>query len=282
MRIIRQMRIDDIPLGLELCRLADWNQVEADWARLIALEPSGVFAVEEDGRVCGTASAICHGRDIAWIGMVLVHPDFRGKGIGSGLMARCIDYLHGKGVRAIKLDATDQGRGVYLKLGFVDEQPIWRMAAENRPLAASSSPLSARVRAMVEGDWPGIAALDHEAFGADRTTLLRSLAQARPIRVVERDGRVAAFGLWRPGEVASFLGPAVAADATAGEAIVHSLLRQMPPGRAYWDILPNNSAAVQLAKRLGFVEHRKLTRMCLGDAGAVTRQQVEAWPVALD
>jgi len=129
---IRTMRPDDIPLGLELCRFAGWNQVEADWLRLQALSPGGVFVAEQDGRACGTASTIAYGSRIAWIGMVLVHPDYRRQGVGSALMARCVEHLQARGVEGIKLDATDQGRPVYQRLGFHDERAIRRCVGRSR------------------------------------------------------------------------------------------------------------------------------------------------------
>jgi hypothetical protein len=37
--------------GLSLCRIAGWTQLEADWRRLLALSPEGVFVAEEGGRL---------------------------------------------------------------------------------------------------------------------------------------------------------------------------------------------------------------------------------------
>ena len=115
---IRLMRPADIPFGLELCRQAGWNQLEDDLRRLLELAPEGFFLAEDDGRPCGAASAVAYGVHTAWIGMVLVHKDFRRRGIGAQLMARCIETLRARRIESIKLDATDQGRPVYLKLGF--------------------------------------------------------------------------------------------------------------------------------------------------------------------
>ena len=125
---IRTMSADDIPMGLALCRFAGWNQLEADWRRLLALEPGGVFVAEQDGRPCGTAGTTCYDTRTAWIGMVLVHPDFRRRGVGSALMGHCVRHLQGRGIQSIKLDATDDGRPVYMKLGFKDERAIHRYA----------------------------------------------------------------------------------------------------------------------------------------------------------
>ena len=92
--------------------LAGWNQTRNDWQRLLAHEPRGCFVAEWNGALAGTATTTCYGTDLAWIGMVLVHPDYRRRGIGTALLQQCLDYLSGRGVRCIKLDATPLGRPV--------------------------------------------------------------------------------------------------------------------------------------------------------------------------
>lgn len=258
---IRTMQSSDIPAGLALCRRAGWNQVEADWRRLLCLEPEGMVVAEAEGRVCGTASVTAYGTTSAWIGMLLVDPDFRRRGIGSALMTRCIRTLQGRGVESIKLDATDAGRPVYLKLGFRDERPIHRYSvSRSANLLAGAS-----LRPIAETDWAAIAATDGRAFGADRLRLLRLLAADGPSVVVEEGGRLGGYGFARDGHEARFLGPIVATDAAVAEHLATDLLATMPAGNVYWDLLPDNRAARNLAERLGFSAARRLTRMVLGE-----------------
>ena len=76
--------------------------------------------------VVGTAATISYNGGFAWIGMVLVDPEWRGKGIGTRLLEKAIEYLDGCGVPTMKLDATPQGQPLYEKLGFVCEFEIER------------------------------------------------------------------------------------------------------------------------------------------------------------
>ena len=257
---IRPMRAEEIPFGLELCRIAGWNQLVADWERLLALDPEGVFIAEEQGTPCGTASAVRYGTRLSWIGMVLVHPDFRRRGIGSALMAHCIQYLQQHGVESIKLDATDQGRPVYLKLGFRDERPCYRMTGA-RPDGLPSHP---EVRPIAPGDWPKIAEMDRAAFDADRLPLLRILHGEGPSAVIERGGELQAYGFARLGFNASYLGPLVSRNPDDARAVAETLLAALPAGSVYWDILPDNAASLALVESYGFQVIRQLTRMVLG------------------
>ena len=260
--LMRVMRRDDIPATLNLCRLAGWNQIQSDWQRVLDLTPDGMFVTEEDGRVCGTAGNIVYGGELAWIGMVLVDPGMRRRGIATMLMQACIDYLRGRKVRSIKLDASDMGRPVYHKLGFLDEQPIDRYVGRN-PAVSEQTPAREGVRPIAESDWPAIAAMDLAAFGADRMELLKSLRREGPSAAIEQSGRLNAFGFGRSGQNAAFLGPLVATDGRAAELLTHSLLAQMPPGDVYWDLLPNNATAKTMAESMGFAPVRRLTRMYL-------------------
>src|SRR5438094_512550 len=67
------MTAADVPLGMELKRFAGWNQTEADWRRLLDLEPDGCFVAELDGTPSATLATCIFGA-VAWIAMVLVQP----------------------------------------------------------------------------------------------------------------------------------------------------------------------------------------------------------------
>jgi len=80
---LRIMTMADIPAGMRLKEIAGWNQTTADWKRFLEASPGGCFAAEEDGRVCGTATTISFENRFAWVGMVLVDPEYRSRGIGT-------------------------------------------------------------------------------------------------------------------------------------------------------------------------------------------------------
>jgi len=261
MLTLRTMTAADMPLGLELCRLAGWNQLEADWQRLLALAPDGCFVGEENGHPCGTGTTACYGTRTAWIGMILVHPDFRNRGIGTAIMDKLIAHLRAQKIESIKLDATDLGRPVYLKLGFKDERPIHRYKGKTPPGIAADS----KAQPIQPADWRAIAKIDRAAFDADRMDLLRLLRREGNVTAIVRAGReVRGYGFARTGFNASFLGPVVATDPGAARSVVETLLARLPEGLVFWDILPDNVASKELAHSLGFEAARLLTRMYLG------------------
>lgn len=260
---VRLLAREDLPFADSLRALAGWNQTAADWERFVKWDPAGCFLAEWEGNPAGVVTTITYGRELAWIGMALVHPDFRRRGIGRALLERSVDYLRGKNIRRVKLDATPQGKPLYEKLGFQEEWSFkrWERQGESRENAADDC----CVRPWRTGDAELVEAIDTEAFGVNRRRLIESLAsQSSRAFVHEVNGTVEGYGLLRPGSRAFYLGPVVARSSAAGAALVANLLSGAGP--VFWD-MPGPAAASTLAlpKHLGFYEQRVLTRMYLGE-----------------
>ena len=262
---IRAMKPGDLLFADSLRAQTGWNQTLSDWQRFLEMQPDGCFLAEWNGAPAGTAVTTIYGPELAWIGMVLVHPQFRRRGIGRNLLLWCIRHLQGCGARCIKLDATPEGRLVYQNLGFKDEWTLrrWEADVSNLPREHDSS----QIRHLADADLPGIEALDVRAFGVSRRDLLRSLARHSSCALVyePESGAPAGFGMLRHGSRASCLGPISARSSQAGIALIEALLSHIAVGRVFWDIPDSNALAVAWGQRNGFSVQRILTRMWLGE-----------------
>ncbi len=246
--MIRLLTPDDIPAAMRLKEAAGWNQTEQDWEMVMRMAPQGCFGLEHEGELAATTTAVTYGRDLAWIGMVLTTPQLRGRGFARALMECAIDYLVRYGVAWIKLDATDMGYPLYRSLGFEDESAVERW------LRPAGVPLSSGIR------YGGFALrhwreLDLEAFGADRSELLEALAEGR---ATDLEG---GFAMSRPGSKAAYFGPCVARGPEAARKLLAWAIATQPEGALFWDLLPHNAAALELARESGFECRRKLVRM---------------------
>lgn len=251
---IRLLSAADIPAAMRLKELAGWNQTERDWQRLLELEPEGCFAALCDGRLVGTATTTRFGVELAWIGMVLVDPEYRRRGIATRLMKTAMAYLQSSGVRTIKLDATPAGQPVYEALGFVLEHRIERQAAT---VSASGNLKSS------PADITQVMALDRTAFAADRSRLISSLYhEALAQAVVVEDNRLLGYALARSGYKAHYIGPLVALDGAVAHALLSNILAQLPAGNVYLDY--NTGFTGVDLQRFSFVTQRELFRMRCG------------------
>ncbi len=132
----RDMTEADLAEGLRLSRASGWNQTLEDWRLLLSLGP-GLFRVAtRDGTVVASGGAVRYGQALAWVCMILVHPDERGHGLGTRVfdevLARCADEVAAGRLRCVGLDATPAGRGSTPSAGSVDGPELLRMSAPAR------------------------------------------------------------------------------------------------------------------------------------------------------
>jgi GNAT superfamily N-acetyltransferase len=257
---IRQMTLGDIDLAMRLKDQVGWNQTPDDIRRLIEYEPEGCFIAEFDGVPVGTVSTTSYGQKVAWIGMMLVLPEYRRRGIARQLIQAGIDYLQRQGVTCIKLDATPLGQPLYEQLDFYAEWGFqrWEREGENVPTFPLDGALSAELVAM-----------DEVAFGADRSRWLNSVASGCRVFTAP-----STFGMLRPGSVATYLGPVVSEDSSEVAALVGEMLSSAQ-GRVFWDIPTGNALSESLAAKHGLVPVRQLLRMWSGHANVAGRTDLQ-------
>lgn len=259
---VRVLSHSDIPAAMRLKEAAGWNQTARDWAVLLDVEPEGCFGIDADGRLAATAAALRYGSDLAWIGMVLTAPECRGRGFARRLTWRAVEYAESRGVRVIKLDGTEMGVPLYRSLGFEDECLVERWV--RRPMPGPEP-----------ADLPDgyDAALDREAFGADRSALLEKLA-------AERASAPGGFAMGRPGSRASYFGPCVARTAGAARVLLRWHLARHAHEMIYWDLLPANRPAADLALENGFERVRSLVRMARPAGARLERRDDYVFAIA--
>jgi predicted GNAT family acetyltransferase len=247
---IRRLTAEDVPAALGLSTEAGWNQTADDWRMLIELAPETCLAIDVEGELAATTTVICYGQKLAWIGMVLTRMKFRGRGLARQLLSHSLLLADQMKIATLKLDATDQGKPLYEKSGFRFEQPVerWSRTAMDGMTKAASAKVSRKVSGVN----------DSEAFGADRSSLLKRLAQRNPASSSSN-----AFLLTRAGRTTSYLGPCVSDDEREARALIEFCVHNTTTAIS-WDILLQNQKAAVIAKDLGFAPRRHLTRMVRG------------------
>ena len=239
---------------IALSQAAKWNQNEADWRWMLEFG-RGYGLTLGDGTLVATTLTLPFAEQFAWVSMVLVLPEHRRKGYATQLLRRALEDL-AKAGRAAVLDATPAGREVYSLEGFRDTWSFKRFVVTDcRDFEFAVD----EVRELQPADWPQIATLDQAAFGADRTSLLRSLALRLPqaALVCERAGKLSGFVLGREGREANQVGPLVARDAATARVLLSSALSRVNPP-VYVDLVDRE------APPPGFTFQRPFTRMVHG------------------
>lgn len=250
--------------AMALSHAANWNQCEADWRMLLRLGKGwGLSAA--DGTLVASIVVLPYGDKFAWMSMVLVSPEHRRHGYASRMLRLALAYLQSRGLTAV-LDATPAGHEVYLQEGLRDTWGFQRYRLEAmHPVSCLPDTPGLELRSLTAADWPRVLALDLPAFGASREKLLRALCARLPeaALVAERGGKLCAYLLGREGREARQLGPLVAEDRSAAQALLaHALARIAGP--LYIDLVDRHAEFRNWALQQGFEVQRPFTRMVRG------------------
>jgi GNAT superfamily N-acetyltransferase len=250
--------------AMALSRAASWNQCEADWRMMLHLG-KGFGLSAADGSLVASVVVLPYGDAFAWMSMVLVSPEHRRLGYASRMLRRALAYLQSRGLAAV-LDATPAGHEVYVQEGLRDTWGFQRYSLpEAQPVSGWQDAPGLKLRCLVESDWPQILALDLPAFGASREPLLRALAARLPeaALVAERGGKIRGYLLGRDGREARQLGPLVAEDLPAAQALLSHALGRVP-APLYIDIVDRHTSLCDWALIQGFSVQRPFMRMVHG------------------
>ncbi len=257
---IRQMQLCDLVEAMRLKNDAGWNQLEKDWELLIKLAPETCLVAEYNNKIIGTVTAIIYSENIAWIGMMLVDRRFRRKGVGWLLMTTILGKL--KKYPFIKLDATPAGFSIYQKLGFVEQYTIHRMTnhSYDKQFTGHSENFPSKITIQ---DFPKIAKLDGEIFGANRIELIKSLTKTYPNRalLLKRNDKIIGYVLGRTGSNFNQIGPVLALTNGDAQLLISAAMKNLVTKPIVMDILEDKTHLLQWLDSMGFKKERSFIRM---------------------
>ncbi|CAN7674583.1 GNAT family N-acetyltransferase [Neorhizobium sp. LjRoot104] len=207
----RPFDIEHLDGAVHLSRDAGWPHRREDWQVALHLS-EGVVAVDEAGKVVGTALMTPYGNDCATINMVIVDSGQRGRGVGRRLMDAALGL---GGDRPLRLIATSDGLPLYEKLGFRATGKVFQHQG-----IVGEVKMPDQTEAATADDLAGIITVDREAFGADRSALISKLAEIGEFTVIRRNAKTAGFACIRAFGRGDVVGPVVAADLEDAKALV--------------------------------------------------------------
>jgi GNAT superfamily N-acetyltransferase len=218
-----------------------------------------VFVADLDGELVGVAAGAHFGAS-GWVGGVAVAPERRRAGLGGALTEAVVAQLRERQAATVQLLATELGRPVYERLGFVAEAEYRTLAGPPAPGGPLPGGTPAGVRAGRPTDRAAVLALDRLATGEDRSRLLDALWPAGGLVAGDGGGDPRGFHLaspWRNG------GATVAADPEAGLALLEAV-RRGDGGEVSVSLPAGNRAGLLALAAAGFRERSGTTRMRLG------------------
>ena len=258
---IKELTVGDIPQCIELSEAERWNQTSEDWEFLIENTENVCLAAEIDGKIIGTATGINYENRVAWIGMVLVNRDFRGRGVSKLLLNNLLEKL--KYCHSVKLDATPAGQPVYQKLRFIEEYTIQRMTNPSLNTANLSFGEVNEFEPIHSGNISEIIEYDEQIFGANRAQLMRFLVENNPGNswVLFNGGQIEGFVLGRLGTRFYQVGPVHALDLKSSKTLIAKALELSNEKPVVVDVLNDKQELIEWLISIGFTTQRSFVRM---------------------
>ena len=207
----RAFEVEHVDGAVRLSQQAGWPHRIEDW-RVAQHLSQGVVAVDDTGKVVGTALMTPYGKDCATINMVIVDASLRGRGVGRRLMDEAVNL---GGERALRLIATADGLPLYEKIGFRETGQVFQHQGSVGQVSAP-----AETEAETAADLLEIKTMDRVAFGADRSSLITKLAEIGEFAVIRRDSRIWGFGCIRTFGRGQVVGPVVATTLEDAKALL--------------------------------------------------------------
>jgi GNAT superfamily N-acetyltransferase len=228
------------------------------------IQPEGVFLACQNEVPTGMVTAVIY-PSFAYVGLMGVHQDFQGRGIGLALMQHLLAWVDEQNVFQVRLDASPIGQPLYEKLGFVACDQVYVL---QRTTIHPTCRCPTGIQHLSLHNPDLITALDTQAFGADRGRLLQALLETCPQRafmLMDTHGNVNGYLIAQ----AKRIGPWVVENVADAELLLKAAL-SLPFDGPISVVLPGQSEeAVNLLEHYGFERIRVNRHMVLGPVAPV-------------
>jgi ribosomal protein S18 acetylase RimI-like enzyme len=268
--VTRTMRREEVALAIEWAAQEGWNPGLHDAETFHAADPEGFFVGVQDGQPVAAISVVKYGASFAFLGLYIVQPAFRGRGLGWRLWQHAMDTAAG---RQVGLDGVPAQQANYRKSGFALAWRNVRQASRGLPPA----PRDPRLVPLARLPFDAVRAYDQPFFPADRSRFLQAWigqADAQALGFVV-DGRLLGFGVIRRCRSGGKIGPLVADDEAVADALFRALAAAAGAAETvYLDTPEANPGAIALARRYGMQPVFETARMYTGTRPALPLQRL--------
>ena len=245
---IRGLRSGDEEAIRRLVTDEGWNAGLHDVETFTAADPGAWLLAEVDGTVVGTTLATRWGPAFGWIGLYLVAPAFRGRGIGLDLFGRALDRLAPGGVG---LDGDARQQANYRRSGFRDVHGNTRWQGPAAAWRGVSVPDGVALVEASAVPFEDLLALEARGLPAARPALLRAWLDQPDLyaRAATRADDLVGFAAARPARLGRKIAPVHATDAGVAEALIAEVVAALPDDSTCWLDVPDPNAASQAMMR---------------------------------
>ncbi len=269
---LRLMTKDEVATLVGWAADEGWNPGLHDAELFWDTDPEAFIAAEVDGEVIGGGAITSYGGEFGFMGLFILRPEFRGRGLGSRLWHARVGLLRAR-LRpgaTIGMDGVAEMQGWYARSGFAFSHRSIRYES------VGGGEVVAGIVPAADVPQERLLAYDQRCFPASRERFLRAwLAQPNSLALAAvEDDALRGFGVIRRCGHGAKVGPLFAEDAATAEALFTSLATFVPGEPVFIDVPEINAWAMSLVARRRMHEVFDCARMYLGPAPHIDESRV--------
>ena len=242
--------------------MEDWNPGRGDLGVARASDPEAFVAIRQGDALVGGGSILSYGGKFGFMGLFILRPDVRGRGLGGQFWRWRLDQLKARldADAVIGMDGVFQMTPFYERGGFVAAYRHLRMQGDAHG-RADPDVVSDRERLIED-----ILAFDAGRFPASREKFLRSWLDRPGVRIagLYRGDKFVGYGVARPARAGFKIGPLFAADVVTADRLLGDLMSRIAGEQVQIDVPETNLTALALANKYGLEEVFNCVRMYHG------------------
>jgi len=275
---IRSMTRVEVDELVDWAAREGWNPGIHDADSYWATDPEAFIAAELDGELIGGGAITSYDGEFGFMGLFIVRPEFRGRGLGDTLWrarrARLLGRL--RPGATIGLDGVFTMQEYYATGGFVFSHRNLRFRAEVPEAPASASETDEDIVTLTGVPPDELLDYDRTCFPAARPGFLsRWISQPDSLALgYRRNGKLSGYGVVRRCREGCKLGPLFADDTGAAQALYTQLGGFAAGGPIFLDAPENNPAAMDFVRSHQMTEVFGCARMYLGPAPDIAHERV--------
>ncbi|AEL24939.1 GNAT family N-acetyltransferase [Cyclobacterium marinum] len=225
-----------------------WNPGKYDFEVFWETDPDGFCGFYFEGELIAGGAIISYNNEYGFMGLFIVRPDFRGKGIGEKLWYLRRDLLKGRLLEGavIGMDGVEAMQPFYEKGGFEIAFRDERYACTGKKYNASQY-----VSLIDSQDFEMVRVYDLKCFGFDRKTFLKhwlKIPNSNSFKFMEGD-ELRGYALIRKVEDGFKIGPLFADSDKIAEELYKACLNCAEGQSVFLDIPVTNKGAVSLVEK---------------------------------
>ncbi len=273
---VRPLTRDELDVVLRWAVDAGWNPGLHDADALWAADPDALGGVEVDGMLVGAGATVRRGSRAGGVGLLLVEPSHRSRGIGSLTFPFLVDGALSRleAGAGLVLDCPESYQDFCERFGFV---PVRRVARSTAVATLGRrGPYTGQLRALAQLPFDRVVAYDAKFSGGERPDFLRAWMTPKGglgLGAYEA-GWLIGMAILRPAHDGYRIGPFYAESRDIAEDLFVALSGTVVGQKLVLDVPLEDPDIVAFASSKGFTLAAQAVHMQLGQVVEGPREQV--------